>query len=132
MRRMRRYIFIKIILLACCLGITGCTDSDTSEALSLGADLKVLYGNWVKDGRPQLVDVEAYISSNRRQFFVYTNVVQVGSNYFHCRFGARSQNFRRKGMLVISDEQVLLWIGDQKNEIIVDPQKNRRFAQEQK
>ena len=123
---------MKIMLLACCLGITGCVDSDTSEALSLGADLKVLYGKWVEDGRPQLVDVDGYISSNRRRFFVYTNVVQVGSNYFHCEFGARSQNFRRKGMLVITDEKVLLWIGDKDNEIIVDPQKNRRFDQSEK
>jgi hypothetical protein len=132
MRRVRHHILMKIIFLACCLGITGCMDSDTSEALSLGADLKVLYGNWVKDGRPQLADVDAYISSNRRQFFTYTNVVQVGSNYFHCRFSARSQNFRRKGVLVISDEQVLLWIGDQNNEIIVDPQKKRSFDQKKK
>ena len=126
---MRHYIFVKIILLACCFGVTGCMDSDTSEALSLGADLKVIYEKWIKDGRPQLVDVDAYISSNRRYFFVYKNIIQVGPNYFHCEFGARSQNFRRKGMLVISDEQVLLWIGDQNNEIIVNPQKNRRFDQ---
>lgn len=119
--------FVGGVLLLGCLVFAGCMQSDTSEALSLGADLKVVYANWVKDGRPELPNVDAYIRSNRRQFFVYTNVVHVGSRSYHCRFGARSQNFQRKGILAISDEQALIWIADSNGEIIVDPQRNPKF-----
>lgn len=120
--------FVRCILLLCCLVFAGCMQSsDTSEALSLGADLKVVYAHWVKDGRPELSNVDAYIRSNRRQFFVYTNVVHVGSHSYHCRFGARSQNFQRKGILAISDEQALTWIADSNGEVVVNPQQNPKF-----
>lgn len=125
--RSRTLLFVQIGFFVACLLSSGCVQSDTKEALSLAADLRALYGSWAKDGRPEQPNVNAYIHSNRRQFFIYTNVVRVETNYFHCRFGARSQNLQRKGVLAICDEQVMLWIPDESGEVIVDPQNNSRF-----
>lgn len=115
-----------IIGIGCFAVFIGCTDSDTHEALSLGAELKVLYATWVKDGRPEVTNVNKYISSNRATFFVYTNKVQIGTNVYHCRFGARSSNFRRNGLLTISDEKVLIWVGND-GSVIVNPQDHPKF-----
>ena len=114
------------VLSAFFLLIIGCEDSDTTEAVYLKADLNSLYRAWVRDGRPQAVDTRKYISSNRRQYFVHTNVVDLGTNVLHCRFGARSANLRRKGVFAITDEEVLIWIPDA-GKIIVSPEHNRRF-----
>jgi len=114
------------VISALSLLLIGCEDSDTTEAVYLKADLNTLYRAWVRDGQPQSVDTSKYISSNRRQYFVHTNVLDFGSNVFHCRFGARSANFRRQGILAITDEQVLLWFSDD-GKIVVSPERNPRF-----
>jgi hypothetical protein len=106
--------------------LVGCVDSDSREAAFLGTDLNTLYRAWVRDGRPEPFDTSKYISSNARRYFAYTNLVNLGSNVFHCRFAARSTNFRRQGILAITDEQVLLWLSDDGN-IVVSPERNPRF-----
>src|SRR5688572_546699 len=102
-----RHCFTGGVIWGLSLVLVGCVDSDSREATFLGTDLKSLYRAWVKDGQPQPVDTSKYISSNARRYFAHTNVVNLGSNVFHCRFAARSINFRRQGILAITDEQVL-------------------------
>lgn len=114
------------VLSALSLFLVGCVDSDSREAAFLGTDLHTLYRAWVRDGRPEPVDTSKYISSNARGYFAHTNVVDLGSNVFRCRFAARSANFRRQGILAITDEQVLLWLSDDGN-IVVSPERNPRF-----
>ena len=78
---------------ALALLLVGCEDSDTTEAVYLKADLNTLYRAWAKDGQPEPVDTSKYISSNRRQYFIQTNVVNLGSNVFHCRFWGALHEF---------------------------------------
>lgn len=114
------------VLSVLAFSLHGCVDSDNREATLLGTDLKSLYRAWLRDGRPEPVDTSKYIWSNARQYFTHTNVVNLGSNVFHCRFGARSTNFRRQGILAITDEQVLLWLSDD-GKVVVSPERNLRF-----
>jgi hypothetical protein len=116
-----------LTFLFCGLALTGCVDSDTTEALSTGVALKEVYRDWVRDGRPDVVNIEKYVSSNRSTFFIYTNTINLGANSYHCRFAVRSRNFRRKGFLAISDEQTLIWIWDNSNNVVIEPEKNLRF-----
>ena len=112
--------------MALCLLLFGCVDSDSRQATLVGMQLEGLYRAWVRDGRPDSVDTSRYITSSSSLYFVHTNIIKLGTNQFHSRFAARSSNFRRQGILVITDEQILLWVSDD-GKVIVSPQRNARF-----
>jgi hypothetical protein len=116
------------LIVAVCLCLVSCEDSDTVEAIYYKADLKGIYMAWVRDGKPSSINITNYVGSNSSgsSFFACTNAVVAGTNVFHCRFACRSPVFRRKGVIAISDEQVLLWIGDD-SKIVVSPETKRGF-----
>ena len=119
-----------LIALAAAITISGfftaCEDSDTTEAFHAGEGLKTLYMQWSQDGRPMPPNTGKYIRSNLRHFFNYTNTINAGTNVFHCRFGATSEQFRRHGILAITDEHVLIWIGEDKK-VVVSPESKLHF-----
>ena len=123
--RRRSYCSIVTIL---CLLVLGCEDSDTTQAIYIGPALRSIYKFWVRDGRPEPPDFSRYVTSTTTSFFYYTNVVKFGTNTLHCRFAGKSANFRRNGILAITDEQLLVWIPkDDRGQIIVSLETNRWF-----
>jgi len=106
--------------------LTGCHREDTAHAQSLAPGLKILYKTWVAEGRPTEFNPTNYIKSSSDEFFVFTNTVQANGQAYHCRFAVRSPNrFGTNGVLAITDEQVILWVGASSNDIIVAPETKR-------
>ncbi|SRR6266567_6311532 len=114
-------------LLALCGLLAGCESSDRTEAVYLALDLRTVYRAWTRDGRPPAPDISNYVRNKDVQYFVYTNVVEIGTNTFHCQFGLRSMLFRRRGILAITDEQVVLWVPDYDKKVVVSPETKRWF-----
>jgi hypothetical protein len=115
-----------LALSLCGLTLIGCTDSDTTQAGSCGAQLHSIYSTWVRDGRPSEINMSNYISSENH-YFVFTNIYTIQNNAYHCRFAVRSEYFRRRGVLAITDEKLLLWIYDDRESVIVSPELRPRF-----
>ena len=113
-----------------CLAMIGCERSDTKHARALAPTLRHLYQSWASDGRPESVDTAKYITSSSDIYTAFTNVVTVASNVYHCRFGVRSPNrFSTPGVLAITDEGVILWVGEKAGDVIVAPETTRPFGQ---
>lgn len=102
----------------------GCSPNEATHSRVLAGRLRSLYQDWARDGRPENVDTDNYITASKDDYLVFTNVVAVGTNLFHCRFAVRSPGrFARPGVLAISDEGVILWVGDKGGDVIVAPDK---------
>jgi len=90
----------------------------------LGSQLNELLMDWEKAGRPDSFRVSDHIVSHPASYFTYTNIIRLGTNIYHCRFGARSPNFVAPGLVVITDDKIILWIRDKDAKIVVSPEKN--------
>ncbi len=103
---------IAVFLLA---GVIGCEPEEQYHARILGGQLKILDQHWREQGRPAVFVVTnyVYIVGSTNQYYMFTNKVDVKGVSYHCRFGVRDPDrFQKPGVLAISDEGVLLWIGD--------------------
>jgi hypothetical protein len=110
------------------LCLTGCQSDDVTHARALSPNLRILYDAWRKEGRPAAFAIDRYLSPSRDNYFVFTNSVAVAGSTYHCRFAVRSPSrFSRPGVLAITDEQVILWIGDSPNDLIASPETKRSF-----
>jgi hypothetical protein len=74
--------------------------------------LTALYNAWVLDGRPKNPQVEKYTnpSSATSKFFAYTNTLLVDGTNFHSLFGMDSTHFEKRGILIIGENGVLVWL----------------------
>ena len=109
------------------VAVVGCEPTERTHARILGGQLKYLYQEWSKQGGPTVFEPTNYIYNvsstygTKYQFFVFTNTVNVKPDVFHCRFAVRDPTrFYKPGVVAITDEGVLLWIGDD-GKIIVAP-----------
>lgn len=97
--------------------VIGCSPSEKTHARIVSGDLRYLYREWVKDGRPDNFEPTNYIFDvsstygTSNQYFVFTNTVSAEGTRFHCRFARRdATRFHKPGIMAISDEGVVLWI----------------------
>lgn len=107
--------------------MTGCEPDEQYHARILGGRLRGLYLDWSKKGRPEDFVTTNYFynvgSSN--QYFWFTNTVTVQNNQLHCRFAIRDpRRFQGPGLLAITDEGVLLWVGDDGKVVLAPDTKN--------
>jgi len=109
--------------------VVGCEPTERTHARTLGGQLRYLYQQWSKEGRPASFQLTNYITSisdtnsTPDRFIVFTNTVSTEGSVYHCRFAVRSSpggRFWKPGVLAISDEGVLLWIADD-GKIVVAP-----------
>ena len=112
-----------------CVVVIGCEPSEKAHARTLGGTLRYVYGEWVKQGRPEAFEPTNYTthisstSGTKYQVFVFTNTVTVKPDVFHCHFAVRDPSrFYKPGLVAITDEGVLLWVGDD-GKIVVAPDK---------
>src|SRR5271155_478895 len=107
---MKRLLGIVGLLFLVAVGCetTNGTD-DTTQAQIMSGQLKYLYGEWLKAGKPSVFETSKYITSNTAQFLEYTNVVAVDTIRYSCRFAVRSPGrFSKSGVVAITDNGVLL------------------------
>lgn len=110
MRCFRGIVFTVLFLLT-----LGCEPDDQYHARSLGGQLRTLYAKWQSQGRPGEFEItnHFYIGHTTNQAFFFTNAVSVEGVRYTCRFAIRSPDrFRSPGLLVLTDQGVLLWLGD--------------------
>jgi len=128
--RTREKFYAFVVIAAICFAMIGCERSDTKQARILAPRLRHLYQSWAADGRPDPIDTAKYITSSTDRYHVFTNVVTVASNVFHCRFAVRAASrFTTPGVLAITDERVILWVGDNSGEVTVAPETKQPFNQ---
>jgi hypothetical protein len=90
---------------------------------SRATELRILYQVWVERGRPSDFDTEdIYGNGKVRSFFVYTNVLNVGKDTYHCRFGTRELGWPA-GTLAVTDEGIIVWVRDKDGKVTVSPEK---------
>ena len=115
---------VAIILLLALAGCLSTAPTDKTHAFVLSGQLKYLYGEWLKAGKPNAFKTSDYITSNTAQFFEYTNTITFGTNTYHCRFAVRSPSrFSKPGIIAITDERTFFWIGND-HTIVIDPASN--------
>ena len=121
----RACVFSAIILLI--LAAASCEPTEKTHARILGGTLRYVYSEWKTQGSPSSFEPTNYVRSvssnygSKYQVFVFTNTVSVKPNEFHCRFAMRAPDrFYKTGLVAITDEGLLLWIGDD-GKIIVAP-----------
>jgi hypothetical protein len=113
--------------------LIACEPSERGHAQILGGQLKYLYTRWSKEGYPTDFQPTNFITaiSDRNSkppvFFVFTNVISIDGTPYHCRFGVRSTTgtrFYRGGVLAITDEGLIAWIGDDGKVVLAPDTKN--------
>jgi len=90
-----------------------------------------VYKEWENEGRPSEFNATNYfyVGYTTNQVFFFTNRITIEGTEYHCRFALRSDRFEMPGFIVLTDEGVLLWLGDN-GKTFVSPDKggfsNRR------
>lgn len=108
------------------VSMTGCEPDEHYHGRMLGGHLKYIYEQWKGQGCPAVFEPTNYfyVVGTTNQYFIFTNKVDVQGVPYHSRFAIRDPNrFRKPGVLVISDEMKILWIGDDGKNAIVDTNK---------
>jgi hypothetical protein len=106
---MVRLIGIVVVL---CVLLVGCTD-DRTHAQIMSGDLRYLYGEWLKAGKPGTFETSNYIAATQSRYMEFTNSLAVGAVTYHCRFAVRSPGrFSKPGVVAITDSGMLFWVGD--------------------
>jgi hypothetical protein len=123
---MKKLSLFGILVIACVI-ITGCEPEEQYHARMLGGQLRSLYRKWNDGGRSSefVVTNHIYVGWTTNQFFLYTNKAYANGEQYQCRFAIRdSTRFVKPGLLAITDDNVLLWIGDN-GTIVVNPDARR-------
>lgn len=87
-------------------------------------DMQFLYQTWVDAGRPSHYDPNKAIETPLGSHFNFTNIIFLNGKTYHCRFAFRPKpEFAPPGLLVITDEKVVLWIRDRDGKIFLSPER---------
>ncbi|HXR06284.1 MAG TPA: hypothetical protein VN765_03080 [Candidatus Acidoferrum sp.] len=115
---------IAVLLLAT---VIGCEQEEQYHARILGGRLRDLYRYWSEQGRPTVFVATNFIYNvgTTNQYFFFTNQVDAEGVLYHCRFAIRDPNrFQKPGVLTITDEGVVLWVGDNKKAVVAPDTKH--------
>ena len=126
---MRSLSLILGVLLS--LLMAGCEPDAAYHARSLGGQLRTLYAKWQSEGCPADFNItnHFYVGGTNQAFFL-TNKVRIDGSSYNCRFAIRSPlRFERLGLLVLTDQGVLLWLGED-GTMVVSPDKSRVSSSE--
>ena len=118
-----RLLVVGVLML---IAFGGCDVDETTTAVGVDAQLRYVYYLWEKDGRPTNITISRYMFSRPSVYFDATNIVTVGTNTYHCQFGASNLNLRTPGAMYITDEKITLWIRDKDGKVVVSPEKRLR------
>jgi hypothetical protein len=116
----------KIIIIICLtLFVCGCGDHHpasefTTSAFALHED----YDYWLSHGRPTDFQPYPVTGTTTNDVFVYTNIIKTKSAVFHCRIGARRPTWWPAGILAITDEGLVIFIGDKDGKVTISPETN--------
>ena len=120
---MRSHLSLLIFL---CLGVLGCSESgEQYHAREVGGDLRFLYAEWEQEGRSPSFNItnHLYIGHTTNQVYFFTNRLSAGGVLYHGRFALRSPvRFTEPGIMVLTDQGVLLWLADD-GKVFVSPDK---------
>jgi hypothetical protein len=106
--------------------VLGCEPDEQYHARILGGQLRTLYEKWQSQGRPVGFEItnHYYVMHTTNQAFFLTNTVSVEGARYTCRLAIRDPSrFRPSGLLVLTDQGVLLWLGDD-GKVVVSPDIN--------
>lgn len=75
--------------------------------------MKDLWKEWQLDGSPEPPPVEKYTahSTDLNRFFVWTNAYVINGQTFQSLFAMDDPRFEGKGILIISKNGQLIWLG---------------------
>jgi hypothetical protein len=91
--------------------------SGVSEAIALnGPILMNIRKEWLLDGSPENPRIGKYLAgaTDPDRFFVSTNVYEISGQTYQSLFGKNDPRFEGKGVLVISRDEVLIWVDAKK------------------
>lgn len=87
-------------------------------------DMQLLYQTWVDAGRPSHYDPNEGFAMSPGLYSNFTNILSVNGKTYHCRFAFRpKKEYAPPGLLVITDEKVVLWIRDRDGKIFLSPER---------
>ncbi|MFZ0827540.1 MAG: hypothetical protein WAO02_08965 [Verrucomicrobiia bacterium] len=92
--------------------------SGVSEAIALdGPVLANIRKEWLLDGSPANPRIEKYVAhaTEPNRFFVSTNIYTISGQTFESLFGIDDPRFEGKGVLVVSKDGELIWVGSRKS-----------------
>lgn len=95
--------------------VFGCESDEQYHTRILSGRLKWVYKEWQKDGHPSNFEPTNYLYNvgTTNQYYIFTKPLFANGVLYHCRFAIRDPNrFRRSGILAITDEGAILWVGD--------------------
>lgn len=123
----RRAMSFAVVTSFLVLGCMGCKPKQPEfigiKYLGGPADvLRFVRREWIQQGRPQHFEPAKIVTGSFSDVFFYTNIVQVDGKAYQCRFGLDRGIFPA-GLLVISDDETILWIRHRDGKVIVDPEK---------
>jgi hypothetical protein len=121
---MQRIINVAILGALLWGGPTGCTREGHEVVVMMATGLDSVNRSWEKSGKPNHFDPMSVIQSSSERYYVFTNDVRSAGVVYHCRFAARSERIQIPGALVITGENILLWIRDRDGKIVVSPLQN--------
>lgn len=85
-----------------------------------GLTLTTVWRAWVKDGKPEKIDLRHYIGQTTSRLSVQTNRFHIAGVAYQAKFGIQSERFARAGILVITEDGQFLWIDDERGASLVD------------
>ena len=93
------------------------------DYLSLGTGtLNVLVLKWKKQGEPTNSVLTNLLTGFRTlKPFVFTNTVSIAGTNYHCLFGLRDSRFQEDGVLAITPDRSVIWVGPSGNKFIWAP-----------
>jgi hypothetical protein len=82
--------------------------------------LAPLVSDWEWQGKPTNMALMVLPSDHGSAYepFVFTNTIQIRGTNYHCLFALRSARFAYDGMLAITGERVVLWVGTGDAEVL--------------
>lgn len=90
MRSIVNHIIASCLVFVICAGHVGCVKESHENVVMMAVGLQSVNDYWVKHGRPKDFDPASVIKSSCERYSVFTNVIEVGGNAYHCRFAASS------------------------------------------
>ena len=122
---MQKSTLLVTLLLAvlCCAESIGCKESHEVLVI-MATGLESANRSWEARGKPQNFNPMSTVRSTSETYYVFTNEVKTSDATYHCRFAARSHRVPIPGALVITEENVLLWIRDSDGKVVTSPLKN--------
>jgi len=106
--------------------VSGCEPDEEYHARILGGRLRGLQERWHESGQAaDFMPTNYFYNHGTNQYCFFTNQVIGDGVSYKCRFGIRDPDrFPKPGILAITEDGVLLWIGDN-GKIVVAPDTKR-------